>query len=507
MENEVDNYLAWLASFTCEMYINDVSPMEIYKRLIENKTKDIEETLSLIYDKYCQKAINSKNSFCRNLKKIYLSLKEKKLDKQLCASSETMDNFDKLINEQEEYVFEKMAYPLYLFTKNLYYKLIKDGSTKVYFLSREGQYMKKMFDTFQEKIVGPKIKTEYLCVSRASTFVGTLKDIAKEDFMGLFNQYPHLSIENFCKNLAFSKEEINELANESDYNFKIKIENFKESKQFREIINNKNFQKLYDEKRKNAKRNFIGYLAQFGDDYKEKLYIVDVGWKGTIQNNIQKILPDTIINGYYLGLMNYIPIDDYSSKFPVLFEFSTIYRSPNCYLYNSNRSIFEMLLAANHGSTKSYQESPNGKYEPVLQNEELEMKMYNEKIKPIQDNLFRVFNKLLDCLNEPFYDRKEVEKKINRKFFDLIFSPSKEEVLEYKSFYHFENFGVMNYSKFNAEPKKSLLSKFKKYLRFRDFIRNDDTWQYLKLYNNNMKLGIKFVYWYKQRTFKKMDIM
>lgn len=504
MIKELDENLSWLASFICDMYLDNKDAKRVYDQLVDDKEKDFSKKLENFYDNNFENFMYSKNYFVKSLNNIYKTICE---NAKKNINDSYVEDFNLIVSRDENYIFEKLAYPLYLFTKNLYYNLLRDGAKTVFFLSREGQFMKKMFDFFQDSIVGPKIKTEYLCVSRASTFLGTLKDLNEEDFDSLFNQYPNLSLENFCKNLAFSKEEIEVLANKSEYNFKIDILNIKDSRKFREVINSPYFIKLYDKKRKEAHDLFTSYVASFGDDYKDKLYIVDVGWKGTIQNNIQKMFPNTIINGYYLGLMNYAPIKDYNSKFPILFEHTLIYRSPNCYLYNSNRSIFEIILAANHGSTKKYEKNAKGKIEPVFQNEEMEMKMYQEKIKPVQDNIFKVFTELVSVLNTPFYDRKAVEKTINRKYFELIFNPSKKEVLEYKSFYHFENFGVMNYSKFNEREQHSIMKKIKNYLHFRKFIQYDDTWQYLKLYNNDMKLGIKFVYWYKLRTFKKMDIM
>lgn len=504
MNKKIDLNLAWLASFICDMYIENGDVQNIYNKLIASKERDILEVLEDIYDSSFENLIYSKKYFVNNLNLIYKSICE---SSKKSVNDNYVEDFNTIVARKENYIFEKLAYPLYLFIKNLYYKLLRDGAKKVFFLSREGQFMKKMFDTFQDESVGPKLKTEYLCVSRASTFLGTLKNISDESFDILFNQYPNLSLEKFCKNLAFSEKEIDKLAENSDYNFKINILNIKDSKEFRELINNPYFVELYNKKREEAKSLFVNYMASFGDDYKEKIYIVDVGWKGTIQNNIQKMLPNTIVNGYYLGLMNYAPIKDYNSKFPILFEHTLVYRSPNCYLYNSNRSIFEIILAADHGSTKKYEKSSEGKVIPVFQNEEMEMKMYKEKIKPIQDNIFDVYFSLVSILNTPFYNRKSIEKSINRKFFELIFNPSNKEVLEYKSFYHFENFGIMNYSKFNDNLNKSIFKKLKNYLHFRQFIQYDDTWQYLKLYNNNMKLGIRFVYLYKLRTFKKMDIM
>lgn len=492
--------LSWLATFISEMYFPNSNAEDVYKQLKDFKEEDIENLLGKYYEKYGKELRYSKYFFCSNLMNAYNNISEQDTEEK-----ERRD-FVKLSQSSKGFSFENITYPLYWFTRKLYFSLLRDGAKRVFFLSREGQFMKKMFDAFQDKMVGPKIQTEYLYVSRASTFLGTLKDIEHEDFLGLLYQYANLSLKEFCKNLAFSDEEINELAKGFKYNFEVKIENIRESKPFMELLKNKYFIKLYDEKRKKSKDNFISYLATFGDDYKEQMFVVDVGWKGTIQTNIQKILSDTDVKGYYLGLMNYERIEGYNNKFPVLFEYSPLNKTANCFLYNSNRSIFEILLAADHGSTVNYEKN-GGDVKPVLHKEELELKMFNEKIKPIQDNIFALFLEIVDSLNKPFYDIVMIDKIINNKFFELIFRPSKDEIMQYQSFYHFENFGVMNYSEFNNKKEKSFVRKIKCYLHFPTFIRNDDTWQYLKLYNENMRLGMSFLYHYKKAKFKKMDVL
>ena len=64
------------------------------------------------------------------------------------------------------------------------------------------------------------------------------------------------------------------------------------------------------------------------------MHVVDVGWKGSIQSNIQKIIPHTKIVGYYLGLVNYEEFDLYEKKKAILFENTPYHKTNNCYLYN-----------------------------------------------------------------------------------------------------------------------------------------------------------------------------
>ena len=48
---------------------------------------------------------------------------------------------------------------------------------------------------------------------------------------------------------------------------------------------------------KSKSSNFRDYVNSLTSD--DTIYLVDIGWKGTIQDNIQRALSDKIIIGYY----------------------------------------------------------------------------------------------------------------------------------------------------------------------------------------------------------------
>ena len=56
----------------------------------------------------------------------------------------------KNLTEKNSDNFENIIFSLYSFTEELYYQLLNDGLDEVFFLSREGEYLKKLFDEFQK---------------------------------------------------------------------------------------------------------------------------------------------------------------------------------------------------------------------------------------------------------------------------------------------------------------------------------------------------------------------
>lgn len=485
------NKLKRLSGYICKLYLKNINPINLYNQISNLAYDNIDDIIDYIYDSYSLFIDINKTNFKKEITKLYDNYLQDTI-----VNDNTYNILKNNINNSEEYCFEKMTYPLYLFTENLYFKLLKSNTKRVFFFAREGQFMKKLFDEFQKIVGGPVIKTEYLYVSRASTFLGTLKSIENEDFASLFTQYPHMSIQTFLKNLCFSDEEICEFIDILKDDIFKTINDLKKQDIFQKLITNERFISLYDKKRNESKNNFLEYLNQFDILNEKEISVVDVGWKGSIQNNIEKIIPNIKVKGYYLGLVHYGNISGYDYKKSVLFEFTDNNISKNGYLYNSNRPFFEVFLDADHGSTINYKKEKN-EVVPVLNELEKEQYMYFTYIKPIQANIFRKFSIITNILKDFYYDSEKVEKMFNRKFFDLVYLPSLREIELYNSFYHFENFGIMTYSTFKNNNKLDLKHKLYNYYHFHSFIQNDSTWQYLKLYNSGMKMGIIILYIYK----------
>ncbi|MEG1821084.1 MAG: HAD-IA family hydrolase [Malacoplasma sp.] len=401
--------------------------------------------------------------------------------------------------KSHEKPFADVSFSLYKFTESLYYKLLKDGFNDAFFCAREGLFFKKLFDEFQKNINGPKINTHYLLVSRRATFLPSLDSIKNEKFKTLFVQYNVLSLRTFMKNLSFTNDEINNIfLNMKTKNPDKEIFKFSSSKKFLDLKRNRLFVRLYNEKRLNARSSFMNYVNSFNVDLSKGFAMVDVGWKGTIQNNIQKILKRVNVKGYYLGLVNYVKTTDYDNKVGVLFESTINNKSKNNNLFNLNRSIYEILLDANHGSTLSYDE--NG---PIIDNNKKELDLYYNVIEPIQKDMFEMYKKILNAIPFNYYDKNMFEKIINKKQFRINCKPTNVELELYNKFYHFENFGPLNYTDFSDKLKFSIFNRINFYLHIKTNFRNNDYWQMIYLYNKNLKLGMFIYRNYKFLRYKK----
>ena len=297
---------------------------------------------------------------------------------------------DVLFSDAENAPFNGFLADILYFVSKLHVQLTKDRVTKVLFCSREGQLLKELFDLYQSTFLHKnKIQTYYFYVSRRSTLIPSLTNPDVEDFDIIFRQYKKISLENFLLNLNFSDEEIKQIAGDLRVEIKETLE--KNSKLLELLKSNPVFLKRYMfEKSKSS--NFRDYVNSLTSD--DTIYLVDIGWKGTIQDNIQRALSDKIIIGYYFGL-KYQDNDNISKKnkfgimfndFPEKTEFFDI--------ISRNYEFYEDIFVADHGPTIAYK-STNGKVIPILDNDRKHVKVY-EMVHSYQENMITVFKTLLE---------------------------------------------------------------------------------------------------------------
>lgn len=293
--------------------------------------------------------------------------------------------------------YANYSFMLFKFIEILYNKLIKYGDKKVFFLAREGEVLKKIFDIYCKYVSDeydmPYIDSEYLYVSRQATYPASLKVLEEETFDTLFSQYPQMSIKAFLTNIGFSEEAKTEVKEIFSNEYDKTVYNFGRSNIFERLRNNLTFQEEYNTVISEKKELLQGYLRQHGFFESKSAVIVDVGWKGSIQDNLVKCIDKCItVRGYYCGLNNNAKSDSKNRKQGLIFA-EYPYRTKNYSVWSYDANFMERLLTASHASTRGYREI-EGKIEPIFNefgSEELNYKL----IKPIQNVMVSQFEKCM----------------------------------------------------------------------------------------------------------------
>jgi hypothetical protein len=309
------------------------------------------------------------------------------------------------------------------------------------------------------------VRSHYLLVSRRSTFVPALRELERESFETLFRQYRRLSPGEFLDSLNIAAEDTARLAAACGIDLGRTEVDFPTSPPFFRLRRSDLFREAYERTRLAQRQLFRQYLAGFGVEAGANLHLVDVGWKGTIQDHIFRILDrSTSIAGYYLGLTDYADAGVRNHKHALVFN--TIRPLGRFDLvYNANRALFEVLLAASHGSARRY-ELVDTRVEPVVEDIEQEIELHRTAIRPRQVAVRETFVQLAQQLSVAALGLEHFEEWLARKHFRLVYQPRREELAFFRRLYHFENFGPARWTTFASPGRVGWRTRVRNLLSF-----------------------------------------
>lgn len=400
--------------------------------------------------------------------------------------------------------FEDMAFTFYLFIRKLHTRVVENECKHLFFFSREGAMLKEMFDCFmQHSNIPGQVTTHYLEVSRQSTFLASLGPLQKEKFQVLFRQYQRISLSGFLKSLALEEYENKIYAalsiNQKKADF---IEsNFAESTIFKQLRASPFFQAIYEQERTARSAALTQYVASFTNGRLPNcLHVVDVGWKGSIQDNLFNWLQSTptsrhtAIMGYYIGLVGKGLINLNNRKEGLLFS-NYPSRSKGFGIFNENRSLYEVLLPARHGGPKAYAILNDGKA-VVLHDVFHEQHMIETFVNPISLKIMDKFQTLVQSTELRTMPEEKLFSYVMQKHARMVFEPSENEIRWMLTVQHSENFGVFEQSSFgDVSDHKSMLQRFRYTLRLmlKRQLSAPGFWPYLTLYKNALP-GVPALY-------------
>jgi HAD superfamily hydrolase (TIGR01549 family) len=377
--------------------------------------------------------------------------------------------------------FSEMGSSLWLFIHRLFQELNQNGVRDVFFLSKEGEFLKKLFDLYQTGLFGQlQIRSHYLLASRKATFIASLRPLDQEDFLRLLLHYRDISIRDFLQSLNFENETIHSLCRQLSLDCDQRFQDLRTRPEFRNLNGLPSFQTEYESKRLQQRSNFIRYLGSYGVDLSDGLHVVDVGWKGSIQDNIFHILAGNVrLYGYYIGSFNATERNEKNQKKGILFDNHNS-NSPFFNVYNNNRSLFEMMLGATHGSADCYLQDFEYKKESIhshlmvhsrVETEDRqilvmvldlpeERRLFEDDIQPLQHNMQTIFSDLTARFLRAACVPPSLEW-FARRHARMVFFPKTVEIDWFESLFHLENFGVFEFTEFGTSHNFSLLERLR----------------------------------------------
>lgn len=303
---------------------------------------------------------------------------KKSLKKIYKQYSHVASNFiDPMWDSYFQYGFEVMGPLLYGFCIWLHNEAVMQGCEKLYFLSRDGYMMQKAYCTLYGK---EAITNHYLYVSRKS-LSSTQRILYKsfEEILAPETLYHYWKIEELCELLNINVNEGKKLWIESGISENERLSKKELSEDPRATVFYNKVNAVVENSAKTCMQNIVHYLEQEG--FNGNVGIVDVGWAGTIQRYLQKIVEieqiEASICGFYLGLK---PVTVTGTK-----AMSYLPKEVGAPLFCSQ--LVEYPFTKRVGSTLTYTADKNGKINVVLMDYEFEEEKDDHITKSMQEGM------------------------------------------------------------------------------------------------------------------------
>ncbi len=234
-------------------------------------------------------------------------------------------------------------------------KSLQNSIDRLYFMTREGEFFQRIYNLIFPFNTLYKLKlppNDILEVSRLSTFVASMAYVSIEELQRIWRLQKSQKISALFSTLGLNHEEFGDVLSEVGLKDSDIIDSPSENESVVKLFRTSKFIDAVNKNITENRKCIVEFLTTKGIASNAKIGVVDIGWRGTIQDSLASILQDNVIEGFYLGLRKVInPQPSNVAKFAY---------GPNELIDTDSHqffeafSVMEMLCTSGLGSVESY---------------------------------------------------------------------------------------------------------------------------------------------------------
>lgn len=258
--------------------------------------------------------------------------------------------------EAAAFGFGVEAAPLFLgFVLWIAEQAVTQRLDRVFFLTREGEFFRRIYKIVfpNQELFGHQLPAHTeLEVSRLSTFVASMQEVSNDEFNRIWRLNRSQKVSGLFSTLGLEHADFAELLSVLGLAPSDVIERPDESEPLSKLIRSPAFTAAVNEKILQQRELLNEYLTDKGISQNNKVGLVDIGWRGTIQDNLARVKPATHFHGIYLGLRKILnPQASNVSK--CAYGADERGDADTGKLFEAF-AVLEMLCTSNKGSTERY---------------------------------------------------------------------------------------------------------------------------------------------------------
>lgn len=390
-----------------------------------------------------------------------------------------LDTAKKEENTLENKLFNSgldLAPILYFFGYSIVEYAIKNNIDKVYYQTREGETFIKIHEMIKRNnpfgIQIPECDT--LEVSRMATYSASLKEFSIQELLRMWSQYRVQSMKTLFKTLAIDITPYKEFMGKYDINieeniiepwFNLNVQNLFNDKEFTDKV-----QVELDRKREELLKYFKEKKNIVNDD--KPLFIVDIGWRGTIHDNLCYIFNNKTIGGYYLTLYDFYNVQPNNSYKISFIDDKNIRNNEVASII----TLLEWIYNPGTGSTIEYKQG-----EAIRKAKTEETDIVKKYIKPLQEGMLAGAEIINEYMKYHPYEAKETKKVVYDVIRKIKTKPNKALIEAYYRMVFNDTFGVAEYVE--KDEKLSTMDKLN-VIKCRNILRQEPWKEAFIAYND-----------------------
>lgn len=399
-----------------------------------------------------------------------------------CVKKEGKTKEERLFNTGVD-----LAPLLYFFGYSIVEYAIKNRIPTVYYATREGETFIKIHELIKENNpFGVELpECDIIEVSRMGTFSASLKEFSIPELLRLWSQYRVQSMKALFKTMAIDIEPYKQYLGKYDLNpeenivdpwFDLRVQNLCADKEFIDKI-----QIELDRKKSELLEYFETKKNIRNDD--KPMFMVDIGWRGTIQDNLAYIFTNKRIGGYYLTLYDFYNLQPRNT-------YKISYLDDKNIRDNEVASMITLLEWIYNPGTGSVVEYKQGEALRRAKTEETDI--VKQYIKPLQDGMFEAAKVINEYMKYHPYEAQETKGYVYELIRKIKTKPSKELIEAYYSMIFNDTFGTAEYVE--KDDKLTTMQKINIF-KCRDLLRKEPWKEAFIVYNDieymNALTGVK----------------
>ena len=186
---------------------------------------------------------------------------------------------------------------------------VEQGVDRVYYMSREGAFLARVHELVAPIVargIAEPPRAVHLALSRRSTFGPSLTGLGAESLGRMWSMYGIQTPRALLVSLGADPEAYETAVLRHGLGMDQLLPDVANDAQIRRFLDDRDVASRLGRLLRERRGLLVDYLRQETDLTRSAMVVADVGWRGTIQDNLAHVLPEVRLFGVYLGLFPYL---------------------------------------------------------------------------------------------------------------------------------------------------------------------------------------------------------